>query len=43
MADVYKGYRELILNDDEMGDFYSGLYEFPNDLKENEYILIKND
>lgn len=43
MADVYKGYRELVLNNDEMSDFYSGLYEFPNDLKENEYILIKNN
>ena len=42
MATLYKGYRELILNDDELADFYSGLYEFPSDIVENEYVLIKN-
>ena len=43
MSEVYRGYRELVLNDNEIGDFYSGLYEFPNDLLNNEYILIKNN
>lgn len=42
MSEVYRGYRELVLNDDEIGDFYGGLYEFPNDLLDNEYVLIKN-
>lgn len=42
MADVYKGYRELVLNDDEISDFYSGLYELPADVMDNEYLLMKN-
>lgn len=40
---VYRGYRELVLTNDEIGDFYSGLYEFPADLMDNEYVLFKNE
>lgn len=39
---IYLGYRELVLTDDELSDFYSGLYEFPADLARNEYVIIKN-
>ena len=38
----YTGYRELILSDNELCDYYSGLYEFP-DMYENEYGLIINN
>lgn len=41
MADVYKGYRFLDLTDDELANYYSGLYEFPN-LFENEYGLVRS-
>lgn len=39
----YTGYRELELNDEQLANFYSGLYEYPNDLNENEYVIIKNN
>ena len=39
---IYLGYRELILTDDELADYYSGMYELPADLARNEYVIIKN-
>lgn len=42
MAEVYKGYRFLDLTDDELANYYSGLYEFP-DLFENEYGLVRSN
>lgn len=39
----YLGYREVEVNEDELSDFYSGLYDFGklDDLCINEYLLFK--
>ena len=38
----YTGYREIVMNDDEMADFYSNPNSNPYNLLTNEYVLIKN-
>lgn len=40
--DAYKGYIEIDLNDNDLADYYSGLYEFPL-MYNNEYGIIKNN
>lgn len=40
--DQYLGYRVLNLNDEELAEFYSGMYCFP-DMYDNEYGLIVNN
>lgn len=42
MSDTYLGYREVVMSDEELADFYSNLYEFPADMARNEYFLVKN-
>ena len=42
MSDTYLGYREVVMSDEELANFYSNLYEFPADLARNEYFLVKN-
>lgn len=39
--DRYVGYKEVMLSDEELTEFYNS-FDNPFDLKENEYLLIKN-
>ena len=40
--DEYKGYIEVVMDDDEMSNFYSNIHDNTYGLLENEYIVIKN-
>ena len=40
--DDYTGYIELVLNDDEIANFYNSNGDFPIDLLFNQYLLLKN-
>lgn len=42
-ADIYTGYKEIVMTEDEMADFYSHLNENKYDLYTNEYIIIQNE
>lgn len=42
MKNLYTGYLELDLNDEELADYFSGLYEFP-EMYENQYGIVRNN
>ena len=42
MNSTYTGYIELNLNDEELAEYFSGLYEFP-DMVENQYGIVKSN
>ena len=42
MDNTYYGFRYLDMNDEELANFYSGLYEFP-EMYENEYGLVRTN
>lgn len=42
MDSTYYGFRYLDMNDEELANFYSGLYEFP-EMYENEYGLVRTN
>ena len=39
--DIYTGYTDLILSDDEMSKFYTTLNNVPYDYLENQYVIIR--
>lgn len=43
ITDDYSGYKEVIMSNDEMNEFYSNPSANPYDLHINEYIIIKNE
>jgi Predicted ATPase related to phosphate starvation-inducible protein PhoH len=42
VKEIYKGYKEVILSDEEMAYFYSNLNDNRFDCLTNEYVVIKN-
>ena len=39
---MYTGYKELILSDEQMANFYTNSERLTQDLIENEYLLIED-
>lgn len=39
----YKGYNKLVLNDDQMADFYGNPEKYTQGMLDNQYLLIYND
>ena len=42
MNPIDTGYIELNLNDEELANYFSGMYEFP-EMPENQYGIVKNN